>query len=182
MPPEVAMTVSQIILYIIALALIAFTLWNLYTMLSSKKRKAVAAAQYKQVMAQLELDTLAFMKKKRLNFSEKHSFVNDCDEGILLCMDHEAKMLCLTRKNDIRLIPYDSIISCEVFAHSPSARPKILSSVHAAINTTLPGDEEVEVEFSRKSHTKKSIIGKFIMDIAIEFAGYVNGCVQNQQV
>jgi hypothetical protein len=179
---EGIMTASQIALYIVALILIACTLWNLYTMLTSKKRKAVAAAQFKQVMARLELDTLAVMKKKRLNFNEKHSFVNDCDEGILLCMDTEAKMLCLSRKNDIRLIPYDSIIGCEVFTHSPSDRPKLLSGVHATITTTQTGDEEIEVVFASKNHRRKSVIGKFIMDVSMEFADYVNGCVQPAQV
>ncbi len=175
------MSFTQITLYVIALALIAFTLWNLYTMLTSKKRKETANAQYRQTMAQLELDTLALMKRKKLDFTEKHSFVNDCDEGILLCMDTVARQLCLTRKDDIRLIPYDALLDCELFSHSPSDRPKVLSGVHVTISTSQTGDEEIEVDFSRKEHRKKSIVGKFILDIAMEFTDYVNGCKLNQE-
>lgn len=79
--------------YIIFLLLLGLTIFNLFAMISAKKRKSRAAYDYNRVMKPLDDKLLRAMKERKIEFTAVQRFVNDLGEGIVVVRD-------LKKKND----------------------------------------------------------------------------------
>ena len=64
-------------MYILLMVLIAFTIFNFYALLTSKKRRAKSAASYYQEMGTIEDRLLRMMKERALNFTTVKRLMND---------------------------------------------------------------------------------------------------------
>lgn len=163
--------------YILLTFLVLLTLFNLYSLTIGRKRKKRAVASFKQTLADLENKTFKEMKKRNLNFSEKHGYINDLNEGILLTFDHEKKKAGITLKDAFYLIPFDDILSCTA-KHDTLDNGKWTN-----ISVELETNEQViTLLFGSRSWKPNTTLAKFILDDSKEFCSLVNKyCIEKQE-
>lgn len=165
-PRRLSMTLLQ---YVLLTFLVLLTMFNLYSLTIGRKKKKKAVASFKQTLAELENKTFKEMKKRNLFFSEKHGYINDLNEGILLIFDHEKKKLGITLKDAFHLFDFDEVIGC-----TPN---------HDTLDTGKWTNITVEIEtkeqvltllFGSRAWKPNSTLAKFILDDSKEFCSLVN--------
>ncbi len=162
--------------YVLFVFLILLTVFNIYTLTIGKKKKKLATAAFKQTLAYLENKTFNEMKKHKLHFSEKHGYINDLNEGILLTFDYEKKMMGITLKEAFYLIPFDDILSCR------ERHDTLENGKWTNISVELETKEQfLTLLFGSRSWKPSSTLAKFILADAQEFCTLVNNVGNNQQ-
>ena len=97
------MTITSILTYILALFLIAFTLFNLYATMTAKKRKQISSASFKVLCNEIEKELIKLQKEKGLNFSYVKRMANDQNNVIIFVKDLDKKFAAIAMKDDIKL-------------------------------------------------------------------------------
>ena len=151
-------------MYIIALLLIALTLFNLFATLSAKKRKAISQNEYARSMKEIEDKLLRIQKERNLDFKGIKRVVNDNNEGIVLVWDNLKKVGAIGMKDDTLLFSYSDI--SEVKKEYEKKGKKIIS---ARIILTLK-DAIYTYTFASKPFSPKGILGRVIYESCEEFA------------
>jgi len=155
--------------YVLLAFLVLLTLFNFYALTIGRKKKKQAVATFKQTLAELENKTFKEMKKRQLHFSEKHGYINDLNEGILLTFDHDKRKMGITLKDAFHLIPYDDVLSCTA-KHDTLDNGKWTN-----ITVELETEEQViTLLFGSRSWKPSSTLAKFILDDSKEFSTLVN--------
>jgi hypothetical protein len=163
--------------YVLLAFLVLLTLFNLYALTFGRKKKKQAVAKFKQTLAELENKTFKEMKKRQLFFSEKHGYINDLNEGILLTFDHEKKKMGITLKDAFYLFNFAEVLGC-------TAKHDTLSSGKwTNISVGLETKEQViTLLFGSRNWKPKSTLAKFILDDSKEFSNLVNKyCIEGQE-
>lgn len=158
------MTITQIVMYIIALFLIALTLFNLFATITAKKRKALSKSDYARKMDEIEKKLLLIQSQRNLDFKGIKRMVNDQDEGIVLVWDDEKKTGAIGMKDDQLVFSYSDI--CEVKKEYVKQGKKITS---AKVKLTI-GNEVYTYTFGSKPFSPRGIIGKVVYETTEEFA------------
>ena len=163
--------------YVLLGFLVLLTLFNLYALTIGRKKKKQAVANFKQTLAELENKTFKEMKKRQLNFSEKHGYINDLNEGILLTFDHEKRRMGITLKDAFYLIPFDEVISCtskhDIMDNGKWTNITVELETKKQITTLL---------FGSRSWKPNSTLAKFILDDSKEFSSLVNKyCIEEKE-
>ena len=97
------MTLSNILIYLVVIILIAFTLLNLYSTMTAKKRKAVANAKYQQALKPVEQKLLKLQKERNLNFDKVKRLINDEENAIIFASDSKALITAIGMAEDTLL-------------------------------------------------------------------------------
>ncbi len=166
------MSFTQILTYILALLLIGFTLWNIRNLMVSRKKRQASQVAYQQVMGKLEQEAVAYLHDNGLVCTEHHPFVNDSDAAILLCLDDQHKTAVLFTAGEASKFSYDQVRGCTVTTEADKPKGGKIASVTGTIR--LKGMDDICVCFSSKPHSRNGILGKFIINMAEEFAQVVN--------
>ena len=154
---------------VLLVLLVLLTLFNLYSLTIGRKKKKQAVANFKQTLADLENKTFKEMKKRQLFFSEKHGYINDLNEGILLTFDHEKKKVGITLKDAFHLINFDEVISCTP-KHDTLDNGKWTN-----ITVELETKEKIlTLLFGSRSWKPTSTLAKFILKDSEEFCSLIN--------
>jgi len=162
--------------YVLLAFLVLLTLFNLYALTIGRKKKKQAVANFKQTLAELENKTFKEMKKRQLHFSEKHGYINDLNEGILLTFDHDKRKVGITLKDAFYLIPFDDVLSCAAM-HDTLDNGKWTN-----ITVELETEEQViTLLFGSRSWKPTSSLAKFILDDSKEFSTLVNKYCKGEQ-
>ncbi len=163
--------------YVLLAFLVLLTLFNLYSLTIGRKKKKQAVAAFKQTLAELEGKTFKEMKKRQLFFSEKHGYINDLNEGILLTFDHEKRKVGITLKDAFYLINFDEVISCTA-KHDTLDTGK-WTNITVDLETK---DQVITLLFGSRFWKPNSTLAKFILNDAKEFASFVNKyCKEGQE-
>lgn len=155
--------------YILLVFLVLLTLFNLYSLTIGRKKKKQAVAKFKQTLAELENKTFKEMKKRSLHFSEKHGYINDLNEGILLTFDYEKEKIGITLKDAFYLIPFDDLLSCKE-SHDTQESGK-WTNIRVELETK---EQIITLLFGSRSWKPSSSLAKFILSDAQEFCSLVN--------
>ena len=158
------MTITSILTYILALFLIAFTLFNLYATMTAKKRKQISSASFKVICNEIEKELIKLQKEKGLNFSYVKRMANDQNNVIIFVKDLDKKFAAIAMKDDIKLFSFSDIK--DVKTQYEKSNKKILS---AKVDVTI-NDETWTYTFASKPFNPKGIIGKVIYETTEEFA------------
>jgi hypothetical protein len=126
-------------------------------------------AKFKQTLAELENKTFKEMKKRQLHFSEKHGYINDLNEGILLTFDHEKRKMGITLKDAFYLIPFDDVLSCT--AKHDTLDDGKWTNITVELETK---EQIITLLFGSRSWKPSSNLAKFILDDSKEFSSLVN--------
>ncbi|MDY0290068.1 MAG: hypothetical protein RBR15_14680 [Sphaerochaeta sp.] len=154
--------------YVLLAFLVLLTLFNLYTLTIGRRKKKQAVASFKQTLAELENKTFKEMRKRQLNFSEKHGYINDLNEGILLTFDHGKKKVGITLKDAFYLIPFDSVLACKALYDTLDNGK--WTNITVELETK---DQVITLLFGSRSWKPKSTLGTFILADAQEFCSLV---------
>ncbi len=166
----------NVLQYILFVLLVLMTVFNIYILTIGKKKRKQAAAAFKQTLAYLENKTFDEMKKRKLHFSEKHGYINDLNEGILLTFDHEKEMMGITLKEAFYLIPFDDILSCK------ERHDTLENGKWTNIGVELETKEQfLTLLFGSRKWKPTSTLAKFIISDAEEFCSLVNAVSNNPQ-
>lgn len=162
---------------VILVALVLLTLFNLYALTIGRKKKKQAVALYQKTLADLEVKTFAEMKKRQLFFSEKHGYINDLNEGILLTFDHEKKKMGITLKDAFYLIPFSDVVSCTA-SHTTLDNGKWIDII-----VQLETEKQViTLLFGAKSWKSNSTLANFILSDTKEFCTLVTKyCIEKEE-
>ncbi len=163
--------------YVLLAFLVLLTLFNLYALTIGRKKKKQAVANFKQTLAELENKTFKEMKKRQLHFSEKHGYINDLNEGILLTFDHEKKKMGITLKDAFYLINFDEVLNCTA-KHDTLDSGK-WTNITVELETTK---QVITLLFGSRSWKPTSTLAKFILDDSKELSTLVNTyCIEGQE-
>lgn len=162
------MTITSIFTYIIALVLIAFTLFNLYATLTAKKRKQISSASFRVLCNQIEEELIKLQKQKGLNFSYIKRMANDQNDVIIFVKDIDKKMAAIAMKDDIKLFSFSALKDVKTLYEKKGK--KILN---AKIDVTID-DDTWTYTFASKPFNPKGILGKVIYDTTVEFKDELN--------
>lgn len=162
------MTIASIFTYIIALVLIAFTLFNLYATLTAKKRKQISSASFRVLCNQIEEELIKLQKQKGLNFSYIKRMANDQNDVIIFVKDIDKKMAAIAMKDDIKLFSFSALKDVKTLYEKKGK--KILN---AKIDVTID-DDTWTYTFASKPFNPKGILGKVIYDTTVEFKDELN--------
>ena len=157
----------KILGYILALILIAITLFNLYATSTSKTRKTYSPGQYQQIMAPIETALLKEMKKRSLNFSKVKRLMTYKDEGIILGYDTKNKMFAVAMGNHIIIDPSSELKDVRK-VYETSGKNVLGAKVILAIK-----DEEYTYAIATKKFNPKGIIGKVVYDTTEDFYNFM---------
>ena len=155
--------------YVLLAFLVLLTLFNLYVLTIGRKKKKQAVAKFKQTLTELENKTFKEMKKRQLHFSEKHGYINDLNEGILLTFDHEKRKMGITLKDAFYLIPFDDVLSCT--AKHDTLDDGKWTNITVELETK---EQIITLLFGSRSWKPSSNLAKFILDDSKEFSSLVN--------
>lgn len=162
--------------YVLLAFLVLLTLFNLYALTIGRKKKKQAVAKFKQTLAELENKTFKEMKKRQLHFSEKHGYINDLNEGILLTFDHEKKKMGITLKDAFYLFNFADVFNCT------AKHDTLDSGKWTNILVELETKEQViTLLFGSRSWKPNSSLAKFILDDSKEFSNLVNKYCREDQ-
>lgn len=162
------MTVSSILTYILCLVLIAFTLFNLYALLTSKRKKALSNQSYAASMAPIEKKLLEIQKQRGVAFDKVKRMVNDQNEAIILVSDSKQRIAAIGMKDDTLIFPFSEIV--DVKKEYTRKNKKVLSG---KIVLTLK-DSSYTYTIASKPFNPKGLIGKVLYDTIEEFASELN--------
>ena len=162
------MTINSILTYILALSLIAFTLFNLYATMTAKKRKQISSASFKVLCNEIEKELIKLQKEKGLNFSYIKRMANDQNDVIIFVKDIDKKMAAIAMKDDIKLFSFSSLKDVKTLYEKKGK--KILN---AKIDVTIDNDTWTYT-FASKPFNPKGILGKVIYDTTVEFKDELN--------
>lgn len=162
------MTITSIFTYIIALVLIAFTLFNLYATLTAKKRKQISSASFRVLCNQIEEELIKLQKQRGLNFSYIKRMANDQNDVIIFVKDIDKKMAAIAMKDDIKLFSFSALKDVKTLYEKKGK--KILN---AKIDVTID-DDTWTYTFASKPFNPKGILGKVIYDTTVEFKDELN--------
>lgn len=162
------MTINSILTYILALFLIAFTLFNLYATMTAKKRKQISSASFKVLCNEIEKELIKLQKEKGLNFSYVKRMANDQNDVIIFVKDIDKKMAAIAMKDDIKLFSFSSLKDVKTLYEKKGK--KILN---AKIDVTIDNDTWTYT-FASKPFNPKGILGKVIYDTTVEFKDELN--------
>lgn len=162
------MTINSILTYILALFLIAFTLFNLYATMTAKKRKQISSASFKVLCNEIEKELIKLQKEKGLNFSYVKRMANDQNDVIIFVKDIDKKMAAIAMKDDIKLFSFYSLKDVKTLYEKKGK--KILN---AKIDVTIDNDTWTYT-FASKPFNPKGILGKVIYDTTVEFKDELN--------
>lgn len=163
--------------YILLAFLVLLTLFNLYNLTIGRKKKKQAVADFKQTLALLENKTFKEMQKRQLDFTEKHGYINDLNEGILLTFDHGKKKVGITLKDAFYLIPFDHMLSCK--AGYDTLDDGKWTNITVELETK---DRVITLLFGSRSWKPKSTLGTFILSDAQEFCSLVTKYCKETEV
>ena len=170
------MTFSKVFEYILMFALILLTLFNLYALTAGKKKKKNSVALYKQTLTTLENKAFEEMKKNKISFDEKHGYINDLNEGILLTFDNAKRMMGITLKDAFYLIPFSEVLSC-TSKHDTLENGKF-TQFTVEVETQ---DSIITLLFGSRPWREKSTFAQFILADTQEFCSLVTGhCITSK--
>lgn len=109
------MTLSNILIYLVVIILIAFTLLNLYSTMTAKKRKAVANAKYQQALKPVEQKLLKLQKERNLNFDKVKRLINDEGNAIIFASDSKALITVIGMAEDTLLFKNSELADVKSF-------------------------------------------------------------------
>ncbi len=159
------MTPGNLVLYIVVLFLIALTLFNLYAMLTSKRRRINALSSYRSEMQVIEEKLLKLMKERGLDFSLVRRFMNDRGNGIILASDPDKKKAAIAMKDDIELFSFSELEDAGAeYIKSEKGKP-VCSKVFAQISGT-----RFEYTIGSRPFYPRSPLGKVVYETTEEFA------------
>ena len=154
------MNIKDILMYILLMVLIAFTLFNFYAMMTSKKRRARSAASYQQEMGTIENNLLKLMKERALNFTTVKRLMNDK----IVVTDPEKRKAAIGMRGDIELFAFEDLESAGK-EYLQGEKGKILGSrVYAVISGT-----KYEYTIGSRPFRPKGPLGKVVYDTTEEF-------------
>jgi len=151
--------ISSIILFL----LIIITLFNLYAQTIGKKRKDEGMKQYKKEAADLESLAWKEMQERNLKFDEKHLYLNDKGQGILLVFDNTQKKLALFMRDACTIFPFSDLETCEVKKNADKGK---IWNIRVDITTA---DTIYTYMFGETKRSSKSYFSRFIQKDATEF-------------
>jgi len=159
----------KLLQYVFLALLVLLTLFNLYSLTFGRKKRKKAVSNFKQTLAELENKAYKEMKKRQLFFSEKHGYINDLNEGILLTFDHEKKKVGITLKEAFYLINFDDVLTC-TSKHDVLENGK-LTNITVELETN---EQIITLLFGSRSWKSTSTLAKFILKDCDEFCTLVN--------
>ena len=122
--------------YIIFLLLLGLTIFNLFAMISAKKRKSRAAYDYNRVMKPLDDKLLKAMKERKIEFTAVQRFVNDLGEGIVVVRDLKKKVFGIATAEHLIIESYSALEEVKgIYEKSGMKVPK--AEVEASIGDTV---------------------------------------------
>lgn len=153
---------------ILIVGLIPITAFNLYYFTIGKKRRQAAAQYYKQIFSELENKTIAEMEKNHLQFDKKQAFLNDAGQGVQLSFSKESKQMAITLEDAFHWMPFSDIKTCSVQHDEANGK---YSNIRVEIKTT---GKVITFVFGTRAWRPKSILGKMVIENAMEFCNLVN--------
>lgn len=163
------MSFSSILQYLLMTVLVLATVFNLYYLLVGKRKQKQSVAQFKQTLGALENKAFEQMKRNKIRFNEKHGYINDLNEGILLTFDNEKRKIGITLKEDFYLLDFSDVLSCtQHFEHTEHGK---------IINITVEVETEdsiISLIFGSKPWKEKSYLAKFLLSDSQEFCTIMN--------
>ena len=166
------MSFGSIIMYIVAMILIAVTLFNLYATATSKKRRNFSKAKYGEIMGPVENALLKEMKKRKLNFDKVKRLMTYDDEALILGHDTEKKVFAIAMAGQI-VIEQDSILNDVKKVYETSGKKVLSSKVILDI-----GEDIYTYDIATKPFNPKGIIGKVVYDTTEDFYNFMDGIKQ----
>ena len=157
------MNIKDFLMYILLMILIAFTIFNFYALLTSKKRRAKSAASYYQEMGTIEDSLLKLMKERALNFTTVKRLMNDKGQGIVIVTDPEKRKAAIGMRGDTELFSFDELTD----AHADFTKGK--RRYHTASVTAVIRGVDITYEIGTRPFFRRGIIGKVIYETAGEF-------------
>lgn len=157
--------------YIILIILLMFTLLNFYAQIVSKRKRKVGEAQFKALAARMERVAYEEMRRRHITFDEKRHYVNDKDQGILLCADNARQLLGLVIDGDFTLIPFDAIKEAKCVVHYLDDAKKHYDSIDLVLDTK---DETMTIHFATKHYRTKGFFGDFMLKNSEDCAFLIN--------
>jgi hypothetical protein len=152
---------------ILIFGLIPITAFNLYYLTIGKKKKKAAIQNYRQTFSELENKTIAEMEKNHLKFDKKQAFLNDAGQGVQLSFSKESKQMAITLKDTFHWMPFSDVKTCSVQHDEANGK---FSNIRVEIKTT---DKVITLVFGTKAWRPKSILGKMVIENAMEFCNLV---------
>jgi len=162
--------------YVLLIFLVLLTLVNLYALTIGRKKKKQAVANFKQTLSELENKTFKEMKKRQLHFSEKHGYINDLNEGILLTFDHDKRKIGITLKDAFYLIGFDDVLRCTA-EHNTLDNGK-WTNITVELETNK---QVITLLFGSRNWKPTSSLAKFILADSKEFSTLVNKYCKGEQ-
>ena len=159
-----AMTFTTTIQYLLLALLVLFTLFNIYSLTTGKKKRKLAAANYQQTLRSLEQKAYELMQQKKLKFDVKQGYINDLNEGILLTFDTTHNVAAVVLKDAEYVFTYDEFITCT--QHYETLENKKISNITVEIETK---DSIISLLFGSKPWKPNSYLGKFLLSDSREF-------------
>lgn len=149
--------------------LVLLTVFNIYNLTIGRKKRKQAKEAYQRTLAELENKTYKEMKKRQLNFSEKHGYINDLSDGILLTFDYENEKMGLTLKDAFYLIPFSEITGC-IEKHEVLEDGK-WTNIRVELTTEK---QVITLPFGSQAWKPTSTLASFILSDTEEFCSLVN--------
>lgn len=159
------MNIKDFLMYILLMILIAFTIFNFYALLTSKKRRAKSAASYYQEMGTIEDSLLKLMKERALNFTTVKRLMNDKGQGIVIVTDPEKRKAAIGMRGDTELFSFEDLEDAgKEYLHGEKKGKVLGSRVYAVISGT-----RFEYTIASKPFSPKGPFGKVLYQTTEEF-------------
>ncbi|MGE4452944.1 MAG: hypothetical protein AB7D92_00290 [Sphaerochaeta sp.] len=154
----------NILQYLLLVLLVIITAVNLYALTIGKKNRTRAAANYRLTLQKLGARTNDLMKEHGYDFDDRHGYINDLGDGILLCFDTKKQVVGITLAEEFYHFPCNAFVSCKQTYEMPEKHK--LSGISVVIETH---DTIITLVFGSKAWRKNSYLGKFLLQDSKEF-------------
>lgn len=158
----------KIITYIIALALIAFTIFNLLATSTAKKRQKSSKQSYQAAIWPIEKRLLSVMKSRGSDYTVVKRMVSDLGNGIIFAYDPKKGECVIGMADDTLIFNSSDIVNAKT--NYLQKGKKVLK---ADVILTL-SDAEYTYEIAAKPFNPKGLIGKVLYDTTEEFCAALN--------
>lgn len=167
----------NILQYLLLALLVIVTAANLYALtIGKKKNRNRAATNYRLTLQKLGVRTNELMKEHGYNFDDRHGYINDIGDGILLCFDTKKQVVGITLAEEFYHFPYADFVSCK---QDYEMLENKLSNISVVIETN---DAIITLVFGSKAWRRKSYLGKFLLQDSKEFCIILeNTCSVSEQ-
>lgn len=168
------MAFKNIITYILIMALIAVTLFNIYATATAKRRRKNAFQSYHAAMQPVEDKLLKHMKEFGLNYNKVKRLMTNNDEAVILAYDEKNDSGAIAMADDVLYFKKAELKSVEkAYTAEEHGKHVLKAEIKIGYNDTL-----YTYTMADKPFNPKGMMGKVISETVESFYDFINDIIK----